>query len=89
MDEVQNELLSKIKVAIKNPSAIQILDERRVACILYNYFIKISGAAIDDIDILMNDLPSKYSGFTKRRIHEIAYVAELLTHCQEHGLSND
>ena len=45
MDEVQNELLSKIKVAIsKNPTAIHILDERRVACILYNYFIKISGA---------------------------------------------
>jgi hypothetical protein len=65
MDVVQNELLNKIKVAIKNPTAIHILDERRVACILYNYFTKISGAAIDDIDILMSELPSKYSIYQK------------------------
>ena len=89
MDEVQTQLLSKIKVAVKNPTAIHILDERRVACILYNYFMNISGAAIDDIEILMIELPSEYSEFTKRRIHEIAYVAELLTHCEEQGLSND
>ncbi len=84
MNDFQHEILNKIENAVINPAIMPIADERRVACILYD-LIKREARRTDlgDLDKMIEDLPPKYSESTKDRIHQILYVVELLTHCDE------
>lgn len=84
MNSSQNEIVDKIKFAVKNPTTIHIYDEQRVACIFYNSF-KTEEVAYDphNIGAIINALPSNYSEYTKERIRDICRVVSYLPGCSE------
>jgi hypothetical protein len=83
MNSAENVLLNKIKDAVRNHEQIHVLDARRVVCIFYNSLQQNGRIDLDDIDKIINGLPSDYSEYTKETIHDIAYVIEMLAYCDE------
>jgi hypothetical protein len=82
LNESQQEVLNKIVKGVISPETIHVLDARRVACIFRDSFNR-GKISSDDIGEIIENLPSEFRGGTHERIHQIAEVVEMLSHCHE------
>jgi len=65
LNDSQNELQNKIKEAVRNHEQIHVHDEWSVDCNFHDLIKQNGRLDVEEIDSVINELPSDYSEFTR------------------------